>query len=337
VRGLTVRLIPVLKNKKFVTGKVSMPVTERLYYSDSHLIEFTAKVVDISERVSGWAAIVLDRTAFYPTGGGQPSDTGTLNGSRVVECIDDGTLMKIANNQSDAVRGTVIKVPVLEASGAMRVGRFGWKNQHASLLSFSADAYLNEAGITSPMLPKENTSSGQSVATYDQVDDPEDDGMDVQAFAEFMRATKAPPRDSARSATPDAQAGSFLFDQIRCSSCHTRTIVTATAGTVINGGTFTVPPALGGKTIHPFSDFLLHDVGTGDGVVQNGGSGTRNQLRTPPLWGVRTRNRLMHDGDSLTFTDAIQRHGGQASGSRALFNALNNASKDRVIAFLLSL
>lgn len=64
--------------------------TERLYYSDSHLIEFDARVVDITERVSGWTAVVLDRTAFYPTGGGQPSDTGTLNGSRVVECIDDG-------------------------------------------------------------------------------------------------------------------------------------------------------------------------------------------------------------------------------------------------------
>jgi len=64
--------------------------TERLYYSDSHLIEFEATVLDITERVSGWTAVVLDRTAFYPTGGGQPSDTGTLNSQRVVECIDDG-------------------------------------------------------------------------------------------------------------------------------------------------------------------------------------------------------------------------------------------------------
>jgi alanyl-tRNA synthetase len=67
-----------------------MPVTERLYYTDSHLIEFEARVVDVTERVSGWIAIVLNRTAFYPTGGGQPSDTGTLAGLRVVECIDDG-------------------------------------------------------------------------------------------------------------------------------------------------------------------------------------------------------------------------------------------------------
>ncbi|MFN2500196.1 MAG: DHHA1 domain-containing protein [Pyrinomonadaceae bacterium] len=66
-----------------------MPSTERLYYDDSHLIEFEARVVETSERVSGWTAVTLDRTAFYPTGGGQPSDTGTLNGLRVVECIDD--------------------------------------------------------------------------------------------------------------------------------------------------------------------------------------------------------------------------------------------------------
>ncbi len=90
-----------------------MPVTERLYYSDSHLIEFEARVVDVTDRVSGWTAIVLDRTAFYPTGGGQPSDTGTLNGVRVVECIDDGdngvlhVVQGAAPRRGDAVRGRV--------------------------------------------------------------------------------------------------------------------------------------------------------------------------------------------------------------------------------------
>jgi alanyl-tRNA synthetase len=90
-----------------------MPVTERLYYSDSHLIEFDARVVDVTARVSGWTALVLDRTAFYPTGGGQPSDTGTLNGARVVECIDDGdngvlhVVQGAAPSRGDAVRGRV--------------------------------------------------------------------------------------------------------------------------------------------------------------------------------------------------------------------------------------
>jgi alanyl-tRNA synthetase len=90
-----------------------MPVTERLYYSDSHLIEFEARVVDVTDRVSGWTAVVLDRTAFYPTGGGQPSDTGTLDGSRVVECIDDGdngvlhVVQGVAPRRDSVVRGRV--------------------------------------------------------------------------------------------------------------------------------------------------------------------------------------------------------------------------------------
>jgi len=90
-----------------------IPVTERLYYSDSHLIEFEARVVDVTDRVSGWTAIVLDRTAFYPTGGGQPSDTGTLNGVRVVECVDDGdngvlhVVQGVAPSRGDVVRGRI--------------------------------------------------------------------------------------------------------------------------------------------------------------------------------------------------------------------------------------
>jgi len=90
-----------------------MAVTERLYYSDSHLIEFEARVVDLSDRVSGWTAVVLDRTAFYPTGGGQPSDTGTLNGARVVECIDDGdngvlhVVQGATPSRGDVVRGRI--------------------------------------------------------------------------------------------------------------------------------------------------------------------------------------------------------------------------------------
>ena len=122
----------------------------------------------------------------------------------------------------------------------------------------------------------------------------------VEAFARFMRATKAPPRDPVLAATTDAQIGSNLFTGIGCAICHVRSITTAPPGTVINQGAFTVPAALGNKIIHPFSDFLLHNVGTGDGIVQNGGQGTRNMVRTAPLWGMRSRDRLMHDGDTLT-------------------------------------
>lgn len=86
-----------------------MPRTERLYYRDSHLVEFEASVIDVSERVSGWTAITLDRTAFYPTGGGQPSDTGTLDGLRVVECIDneDESVSHVIQGRAPQIGSTV--------------------------------------------------------------------------------------------------------------------------------------------------------------------------------------------------------------------------------------
>jgi CxxC motif-containing protein (DUF1111 family) len=229
---------------------------------------------------------------------------------------------------------------VVEAGGTLRVGRFGWKNQHASLVSFSGDAYLNEMGITNlvngfPDFAKENTSNGNSVAVYDHVADPEDDGEDVQAFADFMRATKAPPRGPI---TPAVKAGEVLFQVAACHLCHTMSINTAPAGTPINGGTFVVSAALGDKNIRPFGDFMLHDIGTGDGVVQNGPPSTRTMVRTAPLWGVRTRNRLMHDGQSLGFDAAILRHAGiGGTFSANVFRALSPTQKANLIAFLKSL
>jgi len=165
----------------------------------------------------------------------------------------------------------------------------------------------------------------------------EDAENDIDEFADFMRATKVPPRDTGLSGTADAVAGSNLFDQIGCNVCHTRTITTAAVGTVINGGDFTVPAALGNKNIHPFSDFLLHDVGTGDGIVQNGGQSTANKLRTSPLWGSRTHARHMHDGESLTFTDAILRHAGEATAVINRFRALTANQRNQIVVFLQSL
>ena len=98
-----------------------------------------------------------------------------------------------------------------------------------------------------------------------------------------------------------------------------------------------MPTALGDKIIHPFSDFLLHDIGTGDGIVQNGGQSTRNKLRTAPLWGLRTRSRLMHDGLTVTIFDAINRHQGEAFWPLLNFQTLSNADKNRLLTFLNSL
>ena len=228
--------------------------------------------------------------------------------------------------------------PVLEARGRPRIGRFGWKSQHASLESFAADAYLNEMGITSPLFPTENTSSGIDVAFPSQYDPlPEPEGEDVTAFADFMRSTKAPSRGPI---TADVLAGETIFKSVGCGTCHVDTIRTAAPGTRINGGAFTVPEALGNKIIHPYSDFLLHDIGTGDGIpVQPTPefASTAAQIRTAPLWALRTRSRLMHDGLTFTEREAIERHAGQATPVTNAFKALSATDRDLLLRFLDSL
>jgi CxxC motif-containing protein (DUF1111 family) len=261
----------------------------------------------------------------------------TTLGAGFVEAIANETLLAIRDAQPEAIRGTAINVPVLEAPGTVRLGRFGWKDQHASLESFSADAYLNEMGITTPLFPDENTSAGNSVARFDSVRDPEDDGVDVVAFANFMRATKAPPRGPIDA---EVQAGETLFTAVGCASCHVASIITSPPGSVINGGQLIVRPALGNKVIHPYSDYLLHDIGSGDGIPVQPipeFALTANQMRTAPLWGLRTRNRLMHDGLSFTREEAIARHGGQAAGVRQSYEALSVEQKRLVLKFLNSL
>lgn len=261
----------------------------------------------------------------------------SILGDGFVECIDSNVLVANVNAQPAGQRGSLISVDVFEAPGNQRTGRFGWKDQQASLLSFSADAYVNEMGITSNFAQTnhENTSNGNSVAAFDSVPDPEDaTNVDIGLFTTFMRGLRAPGRGAI---TAQVNSGEALFNALDCDICHTPNFTTLPAGTLINGGAFAVPAALANKRIHPYSDFALHNVGTGDGIVQNGGQGSRNQVRTAALWGIRSRIRLMHDGESLTVNDAILRHAGQATNIRNNYNALSDANKQAVIAFVLSL
>jgi CxxC motif-containing protein (DUF1111 family) len=305
-----------------------------------------------------------------------------LLGDGFVEAVPNGTLIAISLAQSHVTGGVVhgdpLAVPVLEANlqenpnckdetkdCIRRVGRFGWKNQIPSLLTFSGDAYLNEQGITNFLVRQENSSLGRPVNAFDDVADDtpcdekvefcpecpcgEDFERDIDAFTQFMRATKAPPQDHdiQREFEHDIKEGRALFTTMpgltySCSACHVPAILTARPGTVINGGTLPTDDHLGFKIIRAFSDFLLHDIGTGDGIVQNGPQITRLKVRTPPLWGVRTRTRLMHDGSgmnaaSLTFMEAILRHQGEAAEVTARFQLLTEEQKRQLIMFLESL
>jgi len=283
----------------------------------------------------------------------------SLFGDGFVEAISDRTLNELARNQCTnshgKICGLIIYVPIVEAPGQSGIGRFGWKDQHASLLSFAGDAYLNEMGITTLLFPDEITKLCNTAPEPN--DKPGADGLaDVDHFARFIRALEAPPRDVTLAATPAARKGSDLFDKIGCAVCHVRTFTTATAGTRINGGTFTIPAALGGKTFHPFGDFLIHDVGTGDGIViptiEHYGRAarqmprectpenfdkTRTRVRTAPLWGLRLRTRLMHDGVTVTLRDAILRHAREGEEATRGFRRLSSKDQEALLEFLRSL
>jgi CxxC motif-containing protein (DUF1111 family) len=283
-----------------------------------------------------------------------------LLGDGFVEAVADQTLKDLAEQQCKSshhkICGQILQVPIVEAPGQMSVGKFGWKDQHASLLSFSGDAYLNEMGITNRLQPDEVTKLCN--AASEPNDTPGPDGLsDIDHFARFIRATKAPARDSEVASSAAAKKGEVLFDKIGCTACHVDTLTTAPAGTKINGGTFTIPAALGSVTFHPYGDFLMHNVGTGDGILQatreHYGSkvfqmmsdylskqdfeSSRNKIRTAPLWGVRLRPRLMHDGKSLTLRDAIVRHRGEAAQASQQFQNLTKQDREAILEFLKSL
>jgi len=261
-------------------------------------------------------------------------------GDGFVEAIDDSTLLDIAARQRASsggrIHGEAIEVPIFEAPGQTRIGRFGWKDQHGSLLSFIGDAYLNEMGVTNRLRPKDTTSIGK--ITRDPEDVPDELGLaDIDHFAQFVRGTKVPPRDKVLAATAPTMAGEHLFETLGCAACHVASIRTASPGTVINGGEFVVPEALGNKIIHPYGDFLLHNIETGDGIVQVGPQDTASKLRTAPLWGLRMRPRFMHDLRSLTLEDAIERHGGEAEHVTQRFRELTQNQKEELLTFLESL
>jgi CxxC motif-containing protein (DUF1111 family) len=323
-------------HQNIVTGGSSQIAEHRTGHTDGgqffeslggSLIQSRATYPDIVEHV-----VDTDETRTFRL------SSNTL-GEGYVECISDSTILAIRDAQPIAMQGTAPAVPVLEGDGSSGIGRFGWKCQHRSLLSFAADAYLNEVGITTALFPDENTSNGVFVgfgSQYDPTPDPED-FVDLAGFAFFMRSTKAPPRGTITTA---ARTGEKKFNQIGCGVCHVASITTATAGTSINGGAFIVPDALGSKVVSAYSDFLLHDIGTGDGIPiapLPEYAETANKMRTAPLWGLRTRNRLMHDGLSFTYYDAITRHAGQAADVVTAFDGLSDTDKANIYAFLGSL
>lgn len=252
--------------------------------------------------------------------------TTPLFGLGLVDAVPDSTFQAIAALQRVLTPGQAghPNMVLNLATSRTVVGKFGWKSQVPTLFQFSGDAYVNEMGITSPQFPNENCPQGDcSLLACDPVPDPEDDGEDVQKFADFMTFLGAPPRGPVNN---DVLTGEVLFVISGCATCHVPVLQTGRNAIA----------ALDRKTFAPFSDFLVHDMGSlGDGIEQS--TAKQREMRTAPLWGARARTRFLHDGRATTIEQAIQAHDGQGRAARNVFNTFGPSAKAKLVAFVNSL
>ena len=262
-------------------------------------------------------------------------------GAGLIEAIPDSQILAHVDSLDDDGDGISGRpnfvpaadfVPVSEPRGGagLKLGRFGRKAQNAMLLQQVVTAYLQDMGITSPFLPTENRNplSGTPIEAVDRVPDPEVLESTVQAVTHYVRAL-APPEPGRETAR--VQEGRQLFGDIECAKCHVPEFQTGNSPLA----------ALRGRTVHIYSDLLLHDMG--DELADNRPDGQANgrEWRTAPLWGMRLVRRflngdvfLLHDGRARTVEQAILAHGGEAAISRHLFTQLTPAQKAALIEFV---
>ncbi len=255
-----------------------------------------------------------------------------LFGAGLVEAIPDETIRALEDpfdRNGDEVSGRAAII-VDVATGDRRVGRFGWKSQHATLFTFGADAYRNEMGITNDVFSTELALAvtQDRMRICDPFPDPEDvvdprtRRRGIDNFASFMQFLAPLDRGDIDDS---ARAGERVFSAIGCANCHVPALTTGVSAN----------PLFNRKVVPLFSDLLLHDVGTGDGIKQ--GAAEPEEIRTPALWGLRFRRPLLHDGSVPTIEDAIRRHAREAELARRGFERLTDADRAALLAFLRSL
>ena len=253
-------------------------------------------------------------------------------GAGLVEAIDDDTILALADpldRNGDGISGRAAMVTD-RASGDRRVGRFGWKSQVATLLEFSGDAYRNEMGITNDLFPNELTFNLSEAQLLDcdpivELEDIPELGTGLRGidnFEAFMKFLAPPPRGPM---TPNVLGGEEVFHAVGCAACHVPTLMTG-----VNPN-----PLFDRRPVPLFSDLLLHDIGTGDGIRQ--ADGAPEEIRTPALWGLRFRRPLLHDGSAATITEAVLSHDGEARQSTERLATLSATAVAELMAFLESL
>ncbi len=255
-----------------------------------------------------------------------------LFGAGLVEAIADDTLIGLEDpfdRNGDGVSGRAARV-IDAVTGDRRIGRFGWKAQHATLLAFSGDAYRNEMGITNDVFGREFAFgiADERMRLCDVIPDPEDTRdpitrrRGIDNFESFMRFLAPLPRGRGDA---DTIAGERVFGAIGCATCHVPSLPTGPSSN----------PLFNRVSVPLFSDLLLHDVGTGDGIRQ--ADAASEEVRTPALWGLRVRRPLLHDGSAVTIGEAIERHRAEADLARRGYDRLSPDDRRQLLAFLRSL
>ena len=250
--------------------------------------------------------------------------TQPVFGLGLVDATPDAVFEALAQGEASAApqaAGRTARVVDLN-TGQLAVGKFGWKASIATLFQFSGDAALNEMGITNPMFPDEVCPSGDcSALAYNPFPNLNDvDGHDVRGFTDFMTFLGPPP---APKLVGDVARGSVVFAAIGCAVCHVPTLITGSS----------TSSAFDRVAYHPYSDFLLHDMGPlGDGIDQADARG--NEMRTQPLWGLSRQSQFLHDARVVTPAAAIAEHAGQGAAARDRFAALSDTDRAALLAFL---
>ena len=255
-----------------------------------------------------------------------------LFGGGLVDEIPDSDIAARADPHDvnfDGISGRAALVTDV-ATGQLRVGRFGWKAQIATLRVFAGDAYRNEMGITNELFPQELAQgiSADKMRLCDPIPDPEDvpdprTGLSgVDNFEAFMKFLAPPPRGVTSAVTRE---GEGVFTAIGCAACHVPMMRTGPSPN----------PLFDRVPVPLFSDLLLHEMGTGDGIGQ--GAAAPAEIRTPSLWGLRFRRILLHDGSADSIEAAIERHAQEGASARQEFRLLDEGRRGALLAFLRSL
>lgn len=274
-----------------------------------------------------------------------------LIGMGLLEAISDADILSRvrATPDADGVKGTA-NFAYDPETGAVRVGRYGWKATKVSLRHQAASAALTDMSVTTPIYPNRGCLAGPTQCTPGRVEAGLSEEA-LQLITRYLGLLAVPAQRSQASGFPrgvaplsylvvnptQVAAGARVFETAKCTSCHVPSMRTGNGSELAE---------VRNQLIKPYTNLLLHDMGPdlADNLVE--GQATGSMWRTPPLWGIGYTEWVagntgpvgyLHDGRARTLTEAILWHGGEATTSRQRFEALPKADRDALLAFLKSL